>query len=216
MISKEELNLIHKYLEGNLLPEEITVFKNIFETNPEFAKEVKRYTDLKIALKTASSLRIKTGKRAKIIQLSWSKLALAASLAFLIVAGGYFAWNSLHHPMHQKLYASYYVNPFEEPANVVTRSETRQTDPKALEMFSMAIHHMEQNDFNKAIDLFESIKLVKDERFMDEIDWYLALCYLRTGNKVKAADLFMHILNSNSVHSPAARSIYQELMAHKQ
>ncbi len=214
MISKQDLNLVHKYLEDTLLPEEIPVFKNNFENNPEFAKEVKRYTDLKVALKTASSLRIKTGKRAKIVQLSWNRLALAASLAFLIVMGGYFTWNSLHQPMHQKIYASYYVNPFEEPTNVVTRSETRQTDPQALEKFSMAIHHMEQNEFNKAIDLFNSINFVNDERFMDEIDWYIALCYLRIGNEVKAADLFLQILNSNSVHSSAARSVYQELMAH--
>lgn len=215
MISKEELNLIHKYLEGNLLPEEIPVFKNYFENNPDFAQEVKRYTDLKIALKTASSFRIKTGKRAKIIQLSWRKLALAASLALLMVAGGYFTWNSLHQPMHQRLYANYYVNPFEEPTSVVTRSETMQADPQALELFSMAIHHMEQNQYRKAIDVFESIDHVTDQNLMDEIDWYLALCYLRIGDKVKAADLFVHILNSNSVHSMAARNVYQELMAHK-
>ena len=215
MISKEALSLIHKYLDNELSEEEIPVFQMHFQNNPEFAEEVKQYTDMKIALKTASSLRIRTGKRAKIIQLSWTRFALAASLAFLIAFGGYITWKSLQQPIHYKLYANYYVNPFEEETRVLARSETKQADPLHLEKFAMAIHFMEEKEFDKAIDLFESIGYVADENLMDEVDWYLALCYLRTGNKLQAADLFEQILNSNSVHSSAARNIYEELMAHK-
>jgi len=67
MISKEELSLMHKYLDKELSDDEIPVFRMHYEKNPEFAREVKQYTDMKIALKTASNLRIKTGKRVKII-----------------------------------------------------------------------------------------------------------------------------------------------------
>jgi len=144
--------------------------------------------------------------------LSWQKLGIAATLAFLVVFTGYFAWKNMNKPLHYKLYANYYSNPFDEENRVLARSETIQADGESWESFAMAIHLMEQNEFHKSAEILESINYVEDDILMDEIDWYLALCYLRTGNVVVAKDLFLEILNSDSVHSSAARSIYEELM----
>jgi len=216
MLSPEEIDLIHKYLENNLSQEEITVFKDKFNTNSEFAKEVKRYTDIGIALRTASSYRLRSGKKAKIIKISWMKMAVAASLALLIGLGGFFTWRSLQQPMHQKLYASYYDNPLENDKELIARSEISQADSKSFDKFVRAIELMEQKQFNKAIELLESINNIEDERLMDEVEWYLALSYLRADEKQKAIDLLTYILNSNSVHSHAARNIYNELSVNKQ
>lgn len=238
MISQENINLIHKYLEDDLDREDIPLFKNQFENNPEFAAEIKKYTDIRIALRSAVRMKLSSDKVGKVIEFPtpWpsvinelqappaayvyskfkktrmlKKLAIAASIILLFGIGTLLTWQLSRQPLHQKLFATYYANPLEPEREFISRSETQPLDTAAFEKFKQAILHMEKKQFKEAIVLLESITHTQDSELMDEVEWYLALCYLQTGKKDKAIDWFIQILNSSSIHSSAARNIYHEL-----
>jgi predicted negative regulator of RcsB-dependent stress response len=238
MISQEDISLIHKYLEDDLTQEDIPLFKKRFESNPEFAAEVKKYTDMSLALRSVHKMKLASDKDGRVIELPdpmswtsdlmplsikdkpentvsqsrlWFKLAIAASLLLLISIGSIFVWQITRQPLHHQLFAAYYTNPLENEQEFLSRSETFGEDAAALEKFMRAIQYMEQNKFKTAVEMLESITHTRESRLMDEVEWYLALCYLRTGKKEKAINLFVDILNSQSIHNAAARNIYHEL-----
>lgn len=62
MLTPQDITLINKYLDDSLEPDEIILFKNRFDQNKAFAIEVKQYTDITIALKSASKTKIQNHK----------------------------------------------------------------------------------------------------------------------------------------------------------
>lgn len=237
MVSQEHINLIHKYLENDLTQDEIVLFKNYFEGNPEFAAEVRKYTDVKIALRSAFRMQLESDKDGKVKILtpagigvananasnnfetraasfgSWGKIAIAASILLLFGIGSITVWQLLREPLHQRLYAAYYFNPLETEQEFFSRSETYAEDAEAIEKFKRSVQYMEIKNFEAATEILESITYTHDSRLMDEVEWYLALCYLRNGKREKAIDGLIQILNTKSVHSNSARNLLDQLNA---
>ncbi len=214
MITQEELDLIHKYLENDLNTEEVILFKNYLASNNEFAKEVKRFTDIKIALKTASAARLKIEKKTKVVRLSWTKIAYAASVLIVISLGSYFIYNPSKPSSHQQLYAQYFENPFTENNEWTTRSGFSDNELKAINDLESAISQMEKENFNQAIIILESFNHQDHTFIMNDVEWYLALAYLHIGKPEKAKELLGIILNSNSKYSKKAWGLYENIVAY--
>lgn len=210
MISQEELDLIHKYLENDLNPEETILFKEYFTSNKEFSKEVKRFTDIKIALQAASAASLKKKIEPKIIRFNWARVAYAASVILIIGFGTYFIYTGTQQPFHQQLYAEYFDNPFANGEEWVTRSGLTDEEKDALKDIEHALYFMEQKEFDKAIDMLTTFNHTDHSIIMDDVEWFLALAYLRTGRIDEAKELLEIIQSSNSKYSEKAWELYEE------
>ncbi len=73
----------------------------------------------------------------------------------------------------------------------------------------LGISYMGLNKVDKAIEVLESIE--SNEKFEDDIRWYLALAYLKTKNKDKARVLFEELADSSSYYRESAIDIYDML-----
>lgn len=212
-MTEEQNNLIQKYLDDNLAPEEILLFQKHFTNDKEFAAEIKQYTDLRVALKTISKTRIQAKKQSRIIKMMPLHYAIAASVALIIGIGSFFLFNNTPDTYNKELYASYYVNPIVNKPEVFTRSETNEIDPQLEEDFAHAIDLMEKNHFAEAQMILESMETASNSFFSDEVDWYRLLCLLRLGETEAAVELSAEILNSNSIYNEKARKIYNLIAA---
>ncbi|MDZ4203492.1 MAG: hypothetical protein U1C46_01620 [Bacteroidales bacterium] len=210
-LTPEDQNLIGKYLDNDLSQDQLITFRQKFETNPKFAREVKLYTDIRIALKSASKFRLQTGSERKVIRFSIVKLALAASVALLIGLGGLYLILNQGNTLNRKLYSESFYNPLERNDSLIHRTRGEDIEPVVVEKFMTAITFMENKQFTNAVSIFEALLGCRDEKLNDEIEWYLSLCYLRIGKTHDAVELFIKILNSNSVHNEEARILFYKL-----
>ncbi len=92
---EKDYRLINSFVDNNLTNEEIVVFKEKFNTNKKFAKEVKIQTDIGIALKSAINVQknviAKSTKKTKIIYINRNiAVGYAASLFLLIAVSIFF------------------------------------------------------------------------------------------------------------------------------
>jgi hypothetical protein len=212
MITKEQTELLNNYLDDNLNEEDIKAFKLAFETDKVFAREVKQYTNLKVALKSASRVRAAHKPATKIRPMLFYKLAAAASIALLFAISAYYFFTNTDQSINKQLYANYYENPSVNNPEIFTRSASNEIDPQFMEDFLLAINYMENKKFKPAKNLLNQLAQEHQNSLSDDIDWYLALCHLRLGETEPALELFTMILNSNSIHSLKARNIYSDLV----
>ena len=211
MITQEELDLIHKYLEDDLSPEEIEIFKNTFNTNKEFAKEVKQYTDIRIALKATSAAGLQAKKKKKAVLFSKATLAYAAMFLILLGVGSllYLQFGTMQ--LHEKLYAQNFQNPFSTNNEWLTRSDLSETETAAIQEFKKALDYMEQNDYDKAAVILKTFNYDQHAFLMPDVEWFLALSFLQTGKIDDAKALLELVQSSNSEYREKAGKIYEEL-----
>ena len=77
--------------------------------------------------------------------------------------------------------------------------------------FYQGLVYLELWQFQSAIENFNKILLRKNNKYSDESRWYLALCYLKLRQKVKAKDYFEEILDKQRYKSEEARQILKKL-----
>ena len=82
-------------------------------------------------------------------------------------------------------------------------------NPEAI-LYS-GICYMKTSKFNYAIDKFSALIMDKDNIFVDQAEWNLALCYLVTDNTTLAEEMFKEIITSESVYKEKAQVILNEL-----
>jgi tetratricopeptide (TPR) repeat protein len=73
------------------------------------------------------------------------------------------------------------------------------------------ISYMELNDFEKAMGYFNFIIQHKDNLFIDQSEWYLSLCYLKTNRMEEASRLLDKIANERGVFKTKAQMLLNEL-----
>ena len=76
---------------------------------------------------------------------------------------------------------------------------------------SVGISNMEKESYDDAKRPFERIIDHNDNLYVEQAEWYLALCYLVTNNTTRAKDLFENINNNKSYNNKEAREILQKL-----
>jgi len=77
--------------------------------------------------------------------------------------------------------------------------------------FYQGLVYLELWQFQSAIENFTKILLLKNNKYSDESRWYLALCYLKLGQKMKAKGYFEEILKSQRYKNNEARQILKRL-----
>jgi tetratricopeptide (TPR) repeat protein len=91
-------------------------------------------------------------------------------------------------------------------------SKVLNTDPKYMESTMLnGISSFEVKNYPDAKSSF--IKVIDDNNnlFIEDAQWYLALCYLKTDNQDKAVAHFSAIINSESIYKKDARHIMRKI-----
>jgi thioredoxin-like negative regulator of GroEL len=73
------------------------------------------------------------------------------------------------------------------------------------------ISKFEEENYPDAKVSFTRVIDNKDNLFFEDAQWYLALCYLKTGEKDKAVNSLTFIKQSESIYSNNARKILRKM-----
>ncbi|WP_299319204.1 hypothetical protein [uncultured Maribacter sp.] len=196
MMDKEQLLL--KYFDGSLTPDEKVNFNQFLESDAEFKTQFEFEKDVKSVVRKTENNSFKkmlqgfeselSGAPSQEKQNFWKPLSIAASIAVLIGVS-WFVFNSDVFNGTEELYASNYEK---YPNTVYTITRGDATD-ESLER--LAFEAYETDDFETAITyLFE----LKEKTRLDYVDFYLGQAYLANGDYLKATDKFQEIISINS------------------
>lgn len=91
-------------------------------------------------------------------------------------------------------------------------SKVLRNDDKYMESVMLhGISNFEDKNYPVAKQSFRTVVDDNDNLFLEDAQWYLALCYLRTDEKSKAIDQLSLIRNSGSLYSNDARKILRKM-----
>lgn len=77
--------------------------------------------------------------------------------------------------------------------------------------FYSGLSSQELGQYKKAISFYEKVIGEKDNLFIEQAEWYLALCYLQTENQLKAFDIFNQIIDKNKYYKKDAKAILKKM-----
>jgi tetratricopeptide (TPR) repeat protein len=77
--------------------------------------------------------------------------------------------------------------------------------------FLLGISEMENNNFENAINILSGLCESKSNLYLDHSQWYLALCYVKTGNYEVATNKLQAIINSGSYYKSKARKVLKKI-----
>lgn len=179
---------------------------------------------------------IYTTARTYSININLKNWLIAASIALLFIVGGGITYHfQTRDSLENRLYASYY-EPFNKIDNYVTNSsglnlaQQKYLDGEYMNAFllfqklpvSLTIENdkhfyiglslMELEQYKEAIISFEQItKSQEGIGYLPQILWYKGLCYLKTGEREKAIDIFNTIVTYNDCNYKKAKKILKKL-----
>ena len=91
-------------------------------------------------------------------------------------------------------------------------SKVISNDPRYMESVMMTgISKFEEEDYPEAKVSFTRVIDNKDNLFFEDAQWYLALCYIKTGERDKAINSLTFIKQSESIYSDNARKILRKI-----
>lgn len=176
------------------------------------------------------------GRKVKLFK-SWY-LAAASILILALIGSMYFILFRSHSYTNEELYNKYY-DPYEVVINV--RSGNIQINERFVEAlqkyqkhdytgalaifetiskndssnvacnFYSGVSFMETSRYLKAIKSFNSVIWQNDNLFIEQTEWYLGLCYLKTNKMNQAKFQFDKIANSTSFYKDKAKSIIENI-----
>ena len=73
------------------------------------------------------------------------------------------------------------------------------------------VSNFEDKNYPVAKQSFTSIVVNNDNYYIEDAQWYLALCYIQTNEQSKAVDQLIIIRNSNSIYSNDARKVLRRI-----
>ncbi len=87
-------------------------------------------------------------------------------------------------------------------------SKVVQTEPRNMNSWLMnGISNFEVSNYPEAKISFKTVIDDNNNLYIDHAQWYLGLCYIKTGEMEKAREQMTVIENSESIHSKEARKI---------
>lgn len=193
-------DLIDRYFENSLSPEEQKLFNDLLQNDATFKEEFLFQKDLKqvIAVSQQEELKstlsyieenVQKNSRFMIVPKKWM---VAASL-LLITTLGIWTVKNLYYPSNDAIYETY----FEVDRNTiqpVVRGESLNT----IEYRAFVAY--EAQDYYKAINLFNSVKN-PDENY---IIYYKGLCFLALEKTDKAIALLSNVANTTTIDGKSA------------
>ena len=214
-----DIRLIQKFLDKELTEEELRLFKDKFLNDPEFSKEVKEYTNMIIALKSADKMEkeqnhasssepkivsmSKKSTTTKFTRRSW--YAIAASIILLAGLGFFINYLVNRTVSPQDLYASY----FKPYPDVISGSDlVRGTDEILLKA---GMSRYKSEEYDEALIAFE--RLIERDSANNNIRFYAAICYLET-EETKEAILFFNSVINDTENEFSSLAKWYKALAH--
>ncbi len=236
----KHFDIIHRFLEGELEGEELKEFEANLKLNPELSAELelqKKANEFLDFQKTITNIE-KSLKQEKFDVKSIRKIKywtwVAASVAVVVI--GYFVL-SFNQPMsNEKIFAEYYNfvpsdaigRDCQEGVSILVKgleeydkhnykiatdylNKALITDPDNIYAhFYLSMISIETNKYQEAINKLKEISS-KEFIYIDENDWYMALCYIKLENNDEAIKILTRIIESDNVYKENAKKILKEI-----
>jgi|GEM_PF-4703235 len=210
---KEEL--IQKFIDEELQGEEIGVFKNLYQNDPEFAREVKLATDTDIALKTLSRIALKRRQEKLREPVPIQKYFLIAASVIIIagLGGGGYWYFSNRNITSDRIFASNFSPPdsYTRGVEIGLNMQKPDTNSTQAEWFHYSIYLIQKQEYHHAIEILAELIRQKPNLYLDQSEWYLSLCYLKTKQLELAREHFNRIIANNTSYSSDAEEIIRQM-----
>jgi tetratricopeptide (TPR) repeat protein len=119
--------------------------------------------------------------------------------------------NVLNNDLSFKTAMDLYINRQYSAASTALREYLSHNPGRAEATLILGVSEMENNNFETAITLFSSLCEKRNNLYIDHSQWYLALCYVKTGNEDKAIEELQAIINSGSIYSSKAKKVIRKI-----
>ncbi len=234
-LSGPELNWFEKELDSNSeLQGELYLQKDLNE-----ALSQDDILDLREKLNVIHEMVDPEPNRKKIKKtVSENWVGIAAASAVILVAIGFLLTNSINPVQTSEELFDQHYEPYIVPTNYRSAAEINnafhmalveygnQDYQKALLLFEKVlikdesrmdvtlltgISNLEIENYNKANNSFQEVINHNDNLFIEQAEWYLALCYLKTGEQEKANLQFGKIITDNSLYKEEAEDVLKKL-----
>ena len=160
--------------------------------------------------------------------------SVAASLILLLGITGLISRNTSQNEIYQRFYATYQINSIARDANlsadqvftsamqkfdnrdyVAAQSLFRKviaSDPNnAVGHFYAGVSLQETGKYSEAIGEYQAVIRQEDNLFVQQAQWYLALCLLKTDEEEKAYAQFTEIAKKEGYYQDKAKAVLRKL-----
>lgn len=161
--------------------------------------------------------------------------AIAAIFAAIVILSGIMISRISSEPSMEDLYVKYHqaakpimiqrsgnVNPESEQFGKGMQFYANGKYHEAIQLFSeksnntasrfyLGVSLLEIGDCTKAAQIFEALQNEKVNLFVDQSEWYLALCYVKAGDKAKAINQLKRVADSQNYFNQKASELLTEL-----
>lgn len=188
-LTKNDIKLIGKHLEGSLTEEEEGVFKLKLSQSSTFSEEVALQKTMIASIKLEEREGLRNELKTEALKLrqrpskkTASRKYYAAAVIALLIATTF-----LLLPSNDSVFDEYYT-PFPESPVIRSESGTLGTYEQAMQLYSV-------RNYEKALKTFSAIE---DPELYDEVTLYKGNCFLSLNEPKKAIDLFQLALRSSN------------------
>lgn len=100
-----------------------------------------------------------------------------------------------------------------EQTIIIGQQLLESSTPITEDFFFLGLSHLYQNDYSTAVEVLDSARLAseRDGRFQEEIDWFLALAYVKNKDYVNGKELLNKIVNEGQWNEEQARMVLKLL-----
>jgi hypothetical protein len=218
-------NLIRKFFDNELSQEEAGTFKTRYSAEPDFRQVVNDQTRLYAALKAVSNIneykmsvtpglpKVKSGKK-RLLGVPKKYLRIAAVIIPLAVLGTLFLYFAPSHKTADsfvakgiemttktedyKGFANRWGSKSEQIQQQIDNAIVESLDELVTseETYYFGIRSTQESRFNEAVIAFKRVINSGDKAHIEDSEWLLALCYIKTGEGEKAKILLEKMADS--------------------
>ena len=197
----ENFDLIDRYFENSLSPQERLKFNDLLQSDEEFRNEFIFRKDLKKVVEISQREELKSrlkeieGQAASNSKHSiFSKKWLVAATLLALFSLGIWSVKSLYYPSHEAIYENYFKT-CRNTIQPIVRGESLNT----IEYRAFAAY--ESQDYHKAINLFNSVEHPNEPYIL----FYKAMCYMALDKTTEAIELLHPISIADNLNGKSAR-----------
>lgn len=235
MKEEKEFEKIEEYFLGNMNAKDEAFFNRQLKEDGKLADEVEHMKKVLTGLKGVGisnqldQIHFEEKKRERHNQLRWV-ISVAASL--IIITS--FWWLSLSSVSNEDLFESYfsrypdvvsvrgninlnlakgmeeYSSGRYDTAKKYFNSVSSNSNQKQDAIFYLAMSHLILKETNQAIEYLEELSIQKTQ-YQPQVNWYLALAYLRKNDNNKAISCFK-MIEKDAFKSAEAQKLLNELL----
>ena len=200
VFSAKKIELIERYYNENLSPEELDFFNEQLVKDSAFSEEVKQFNFVFKGIDTVRSQELKRqfisyeqkhlakNKKFKVMNFTRSKVSIAAVFSIVLITGSSLLFFSNSASPSEVLYTQY----FEAYPNVIAPITRTLNQDLGAESFAMNAY--DSMNYNEAIAAFDELLLHTD--LQNEIRFYKAVALMSKGSH-KEAKVQLELMNEN-------------------